>query len=151
MTPPLTLYPLYLAFITRAHHSAELYVASNPHGLVVFMCDTGAGKSCTYAAAFLLYSGIVLSSEEACAMVSKERSSAARCVTNGQPLCRAITYSEHITCMLISFTLRIHTCIRTHLHTYSRTYIFIHPCTPMYTLAAVLTRRTRSMLVPWRQ
>jgi len=65
--------PVSLKQLMHCVFRADSYLASNPHGVLVFMCETGAGKSCVYAACFLLYIGAVLSAEEACAMVAKER------------------------------------------------------------------------------
>jgi len=77
--------PISLKQLMHCAHRADSYLAGSPHGVLIFMCETGAGKSCVYAASFLLYIGAVLSSEEACVMVAKERCQTSPSAADAQP------------------------------------------------------------------
>jgi hypothetical protein len=75
-------------------HKVESYLSINPRGTIVIVCETGCDKSCLFASAFLLHSGIVLSTEEAIEFVNNERSPDDRAVMRSPSQCRYLLYYE---------------------------------------------------------
>ena len=86
--------PLSLRQLMHFVHHADSYLCMNPSATVALICDTGCDKSCLLAAAYLLHSGTVLSTQEATEFVQSVRSPDARLALRTPSLSRYLLYYE---------------------------------------------------------
>lgn len=86
--------PLVLRQLMHFVHTADSFVSINPQGVIILLCDTGCDKSCVLGSAFLLHSGLVLSTQEGQKLVQSIRSPEARLAMRRPSLCRYLVYYE---------------------------------------------------------